>query len=73
MPISPEGRLIAYVVILGGITIFSAVTANFAVLLVRSPDCADRRIDELLAAVRQLCREQDLAAHDADRGRSASP
>ena len=73
VPVSPEGRLVAYVVILGGITIFSAVTANFAALLVRPPDSADPRIDELLAAVRQLRREQELAAHDADRGGPASP
>ena len=60
VPSSPEGRIVAYVVILGGISIFSAVTANFAAHLMKSTSNSDPRIDELLAEVRQLRRDQDM-------------
>lgn len=59
VPATPEGRIVGYVVILGGISIFSAVTANFAAHLMKSSESADPRIDELLAMVRQLRGEQD--------------
>ena len=57
VPNTLGGRLIALVLMLGGISLFGAITANLASYLVKSDDSEKEMIATLLAEVRELRRE----------------
>ena len=68
-PVTPLGRAVAVVLMLGGIGLFGALTANLASVLVRSEDNVEEGVNELLEQVRamrgQLVEAQLAAAAQA--------
>jgi voltage-gated potassium channel len=59
-PVSAGGRVVALILMLGGVGIFGAITANLASLLLKSPDNQNQLIAELVEEVRELRREMRL-------------
>ena len=59
-PVSAGGRVVALILMLGGVGIFGAITANLASLLLKSPDNQNQLITELVEEVRELRREMRL-------------
>ena len=60
-PVTPLGRAVAVVLMLGGIGLFGALTANLASALMRSEDTVEKGVNELLAEVRELRAQLDAA------------
>ncbi len=59
-PVSAGGRVVVLILMLGGVGIFGAITANLASLLLKSPDNQNQLIAELVEEVRELRREMRL-------------
>ena len=59
-PVSAGGRVVALILMLGGVGILGAITANLASLLLKSPDNQNQLIAELVEEVRELRREMRL-------------
>ena len=57
VPVSEAGRAMGYVLVLGGVGLFSALTANFAAALVRGQPRGGAGSAELLSEVKALRRE----------------
>ena len=57
VPVSEAGRAMGYVLVLGGVGLFSALTANFAAALVRGQPRGGAGSTELLSEVKALRRE----------------
>ena len=57
VPVTVVGRAMAFVLMLGGITFFSGLTANFASLLVRGEDSQKKALSQLVAELEGLRRE----------------
>lgn len=57
VPVTTAGRAVAFVLMLGGITFFSMLTANLASLLVRGDDPNKEGIERLASEVRALREE----------------
>ena len=57
VPVSEAGRAMGYVLVLGGVGLFSALTANFAAALVRGQPRGGAGSVELLSEVKALRRE----------------
>lgn len=66
-PVTPLGRGVAVVLMLGGIGLFGALTANLASVLVRSEDNVEARVNELLEQVRAMRGQLDEAQLAAAR------
>jgi len=66
-PVTPLGRGVAVVLMLGGIGLFGALTANLASVLVRSEDNVEAGVNELLKQVRELRERFDEAQLAAAR------
>ena len=60
VPVTEGGRAMGYVLVLGGVLLFSALTANFAAGLVRGQRRSGGGTEELLAEVKAL--REELAA-----------
>ena len=60
-PVTPLGRAVAVVLMLGGIGLFGALTANLASVLVRSEDTVEKNVSELLAEVREVSAQLNAA------------
>ena len=57
VPVSGAGRAMAYILVLGGVGLFGALTANFAALLVREQPSTDQETTELVEEIKALRRE----------------
>ncbi len=57
VPVSTAGRAMGYILVLGGVGIFGALTANFASFLVREQAAAESINSQLLAEIRALREE----------------
>ena len=57
IPVSAGGRVVAVVLLLGGIVIFGAITANVAAFFIRSEDPDGQFLAELLEEVKKLRQE----------------
>lgn len=60
VPVSPAGRAMGYILVLGGVGIFGALTANFASFLVKEQGAADEINSQLLREIQAL--REELAA-----------
>ena len=70
-PVTPLGRAVAVVLMLGGIGLFGALTANLASALMRSEDNVEAGVNELLEEVRALRAQLD-EAQTAEAARQAA-
>ena len=59
VPVSPAGRAMGYILVLGGVGIFGALTANFASFLVKEQGATDEINSQLLREIQAL--RQELA------------
>ena len=57
VPVTQVGRAFAYVLMIGGIGLFGALTANFASILVRREDTSSAAIASLVKEVRSMREE----------------
>ena len=57
VPVSPAGRAMGYILVLGGVGIFGALTANFASFLVKEQAATDPVNSQLLREIRALREE----------------
>ncbi|MFC1909252.1 potassium channel family protein [Chloroflexota bacterium] len=57
VPVSPVGRAMGYILMLGGIAFFSGITANLASFLVRGRDSRDKALHDLVIEVEGLRKE----------------
>ena len=57
VPVTDVGRAFAYVLMLGGIGLFGALTANFASILVRREDTSSAAVASLVEEVRSMREE----------------
>jgi len=64
VPVTAAGRGVAFGLMLVGITLFGAVTANLASFLVKSEDPKEAMLKELLAEVKTL--KEELAREKAE-------
>jgi len=57
VPVTPVGRAIAFILMLGGIAFFSGITANLASFLVKSHDTEKKAVSQLVKEVEGLRQE----------------
>ena len=57
VPVSEAGRAMAYILVLGGVALFGALTANFSALLIKEQPSTDQNTTQLVAEIRALRRE----------------
>lgn len=67
-PESPAGRVIAIVLMLGGIGLFGALTANLASMFTKHEDSTTTQIEELIEEVRSLKSEFIKSQHSGTKG-----